>query len=62
MDIVYCGNHCFKGMEAKERFLSENNSTFEAASDFWSFTEQCFKTCPYKNAHNKVAAEPANSI
>ena len=53
MNIEYCNNKCQKGIEAKSKFLDENNSVYEAVSDFWAFTEKCFETCPYKEKHTK---------
>ena len=53
MDITYCNNKCQKGIEARDKFLNENNSAFDAAVDFWAFTDECYKTCPYKAEHEK---------
>lgn len=54
MDITYCNNKCATGMAMRNEFLAKNNSVFEAAADFSHFTENCFKTCPYKEAHNRT--------
>ena len=51
LDITYCFEKCQKGKVESEKFLSINNSVFDAAIDFQFFTEECFKTCPYKQAH-----------
>lgn len=54
MDVSYCDNNCVIGMAARDKFLYMNNSVFDAAIDFNNFVENCFKTCPYKEAHNKI--------
>ncbi len=51
-DITYCGECCEIGKVAKEECLANNNSVFDAASDFWYFTENCFKTCSHNNIKN----------
>ena len=51
MNIEYCNNKCQKGIEAREKFLDENNSAYDAVIDFWSFASKCFETCPYKDKH-----------
>ena len=53
MNIEYCGKKCSKGIKASEKFLNRNNSAYDAAIDFWDFTDKCFETCPYKEAHAK---------
>lgn len=53
IELEYCYNHCSKGKKISEEFLEKNNSVYDAASDFWAFTEECFKTCPYKDMHVK---------
>lgn len=53
MDLDYCYKCCEKGQKAGKEFLEKNNSVFDAASDFWAFTDKCFKTCPYKDIHKK---------
>ena len=53
MNIDYCYKVCEKGKKAGEKFLEKNDSVLDAASDFWSFTDECFKTCPYKDEHKK---------
>ena len=50
LDINYCYRDCAIGRAASEEFLSLNDSVFDAAFDFQSFTENCFKTCIYKAA------------
>lgn len=53
MDLEYCYKKCLKGKTASTRFLEKNNSVYDAAIDFWAFTDECFKTCPYKDEHKK---------
>ena len=53
MNIEYCNNNCTKGIEARNKFLDENNSAYDAAIDFCFFTEKCFETCPYKDKHTE---------
>jgi hypothetical protein len=53
MDITYCNDKCPIGIEARNKFLNENNSAYGAAVSFNFFTEKCFKTCPYKAEHMK---------
>ena len=52
MDITYCNDQCPVGKRAQARFIEENNSAFDAAIDFRFFIEDCFKSCPYKGAHD----------
>ena len=47
MNGTYC-ELCKIGKAAKDVFLDVNNSPFDAVTDFICFTENCFKTCPYK--------------
>ncbi len=51
LNISYCDKQCKKGAEARNIFLNQNNSAYDAAMDFVWFTEECFKTCPYKDKH-----------
>ena len=51
MNRTYCDKECPIGKEASRKFLNENNSAYDAALDFISFTEKCFTTCPFKAAH-----------
>jgi hypothetical protein len=53
MDLEYCYKKCRIGKKASDEFLNKSESVFDAASDFWAFTEKCFKTCPYKENHTK---------
>lgn len=53
MNRCYCDNECPKGKMASEDFLSKSNSAFDAAIDFISFTEECFKTCPFVDQHKE---------
>jgi hypothetical protein len=57
LNIRYCDKCCQKGIEARRKFLDENNSAYDAAMDFMWFTEECFKTCPYKEMHTKELKE-----
>lgn len=51
MDRNFCDKKCLKGKQMSNELLSKNNSAFDAAIDFVMFTEECFKTCPYKEKH-----------
>ena len=51
MDIRYCYEKCKVGKEVGERLLNQNNSVFDAATDFNFFVEECFNTCKYKEQH-----------
>jgi hypothetical protein len=51
IDLDYCYKKCSTGKKASDEFIDKNNSVYDAAVDFWSFTDECFKTCPYKDAH-----------
>ena len=51
MDYSYCDKQCPIGIEARNKFLAKNDSVFDAAMDFYFFTEECFKTCPQKELH-----------
>lgn len=53
MNIRYCGKECLIGKEKSKELLNNNNSVYDAALDFMWFTEECFKTCPYKDKHVK---------
>jgi hypothetical protein len=53
LDITYCNNNCTIGIAARDKFLAQNNSVFDAAFDFNCFVENCFKSCPHKEAHMK---------
>ena len=52
MNIRYCNKYCHIGREKSREFLNNNNSAYDAALDFVWFTEECFKTCPYKAEHD----------
>ena len=52
-NIEYCNKYCEKGRKASAEFLDSNNSAYDAALDFMWFTDECFKTCPYKDKHIK---------
>lgn len=53
VNIEYCDKCCQKGIGARDRFLDNSNSAYDAAMDFMWFTEECFKTCPFKDKHTK---------
>lgn len=55
-DITYCGERCEIGKAAKERFLDNCESVFDAVFDFYNFTGSCIKACPYRD-ENKPAKE-----
>lgn len=57
MDITYCHNECSIGKAASDKFLESNNSAYDAAIDFWHFTDNCFKNCPHKAEHVKRETE-----
>lgn len=60
MDITYCNDECPIGKAARDEFLNLNNSAYDAAMDFRFFTDNCFKTCPYKAIHLKREQEKTN--
>ena len=60
MDITYCNDECPIGKAARDEFLDLNNSAYDAAMDFRFFTDNCFKTCPYKDIHLKREQEKTN--
>jgi hypothetical protein len=51
LDITYCHKYCQVGQEISKKLLQSNDSVFDAVTDFQFFTEECFKTCPHKQAH-----------
>jgi hypothetical protein len=53
LDTTYCYEKCLIGKAASEVYLAVDSSVVDAAVDFDSFTENCFKTCPYKDVHEK---------
>jgi hypothetical protein len=53
LNLDYCYKICSVGKKAAAEFLDKNNSAYDAAIDFWSFTDECFKNCPYKDEHKK---------
>ena len=53
MNFKYCYQTCSKGKETSEKFLSENESVYDAAMDFQYFTDKCFETCQYKDELDK---------
>lgn len=57
MNIAYCDKNCPIGKKKSTEFLDKNNSAYDAALDFMWFTEECFKTCPYKEMHTKELKE-----
>lgn len=61
MDITYCNDHCPIGKAARDEFLSINNSAFDAAFDFRRFTDNCFKTCLFKDKHLERTGKNENN-
>lgn len=59
MNISYCYEQCQVGKAAAEKFLKENNSVIDAATDFGFFTDKCYKTCQYKEKHQENKEHPA---
>ena len=53
MNIEYCYVSCTIGKNAAKSYLGACESVLKAAFDFQYFTENCFKTCPYKQEHLK---------
>lgn len=51
MNLDYCNENCPIGKKAKDEFLNDNNSVFDAVIDFWYFVDECIKTCPYKDKY-----------
>lgn len=60
MDITYCNDICPIGIAAREAFLEANNSAFDAAFDFRHFTDNCFKTCRFKDRHLNLKENTKN--
>ena len=61
MNFNYCYKCCEVGKAAAAKILAESDSVSDAAIDFQYFIEDCFKTCPYKEAVLK-AEENDNEI
>lgn len=59
MNIEYCLKQCNIGKEASKTFLSLNNSSIVAALVFGDFTDNCFKTCPFKTEISKITSNQA---
>ena len=57
LNIEYCNNNCPIGRAAREYFLENNNSAFDAAYDFRSFASNCFKACQLKSMHSKCEGD-----
>jgi hypothetical protein len=57
MNAYYCYKKCPIGIEAQKKFLDENESVFDTILDFKVFADECYKTCPYKEEHDKFTAE-----
>lgn len=53
MNIEYCDKQCPIGIAARNKFLDENNSAYDAAIEFHFFTDNCFKTCVQKEFHSQ---------
>ena len=52
MNIKRC-RACSIGREKSNEFLSNNESVFDAVSDFMLFIEKCSKKCSYLKETNK---------
>lgn len=50
MDYTYCYKYCEKGKTEADKILASSDSVSDAAIDFNYFVEDCFETCPYKEA------------
>jgi hypothetical protein len=50
----FCFEKCSIGKAASDVYLDLNNSAIDAALDFDTFTDNCFKTCPYKSEHKNI--------
>ena len=57
MYITYCNEKCDIGAKAREQFLANNNSAYDAVIDFLHFEAQCRNTCPYKEIRDKFESE-----
>jgi hypothetical protein len=59
MNLEYCNEVCPIGKQKSKEFLDTNNSFYDAVVDFRHFVDSCFKTCPYKEIHEKFEQEEA---
>lgn len=48
MNFNYCSGKCPTGKKVSSEFLNNCESVFDAAYDFQSFVENCYKTCPHR--------------
>ena len=62
MNITYCNDKCSIGQAASQKFLSINNSAFDAAMDFRFFVDNCFKSCPHKAEHQSTGGTPNENV
>ena len=46
-DISFCGESCEIGKAAKNKYLNDSESVFDAVYDFWYFVDECKATCKY---------------
>jgi hypothetical protein len=59
LNIEYCLKQCPIGKEASKTFLNINDSAIAAAFIFSDFTNNCFKTCPFKLEISKITSNKA---
>ena len=57
MNLDFCHKTCTVGKKVSKEILDESESVKDAAIDFWYFIDECLKTCPYKEEHDKFTAE-----
>ena len=57
MDITYCNDICAIGQAARDKFIEESNSAFDAVFDFKSFVVKCSQNCPYKVAQGETKTQ-----
>lgn len=50
MKFVYCYKECGRGQIEADHLLKTSDSIRDAVIDFEYFIENCFKTCPYREA------------
>ena len=58
LNMAYCNDKCPIGISMRNKFLDENNSAFDAVTDFRLFVGSCFESCKYKNEH--IGTEEVN--
>ena len=50
MDYTYCYKYCERGKAEANKILADSESVSDAVIDFNYFAEDCFNTCPCKEA------------